>query len=104
GITRLGTLVRHSGKAHPADWPGSLSSAMFSSSTLTPGSPRNPSARDLVYCATSPLTTLTGRCRAAATRAVWSAAFCGEMYGSSPDADVVTASGGTCDGDTWLNA
>src|SRR5580704_14788639 len=31
-------------------------------------------------------------------------AFCGEMSGSSPDPDAVTASGGIWDCDTWSNA
>ena len=45
-----------------------------------------------------------GRCRAAATRATWMSAFCGEMSGSRPDADEVTASGGICATGTWSNA
>src|SRR5215472_15983449 len=76
---------------------------MLSSRTLTRGSPRNPSVRLRVYLPARLFTSDSGRCRAAATRASWSAAFCGEMYGSSPDPDVVTASGGTLDSGTPLN-
>jgi hypothetical protein len=34
----------------------------------------------------------------------WMAAFCGEMPGSSPDPEAVTASGGICETLTWSNA
>ena len=57
-----------------------------------------------MYLATSALTLETGRCRAAATRLTWMAAFCGEMPGSRPEPDAVTASGGICDTGTWSNA
>ena len=50
-----------------------------------------------MYLATSALTVETGRCLAAATRLTWMAAFCGEMPGSRPEPDAVTASGGICD-------
>src|SRR6516225_4718806 len=43
-------------------------------------------------------------CLAAATRFTWMAALAGEMSGSSPEADVVTASGGICEILTWSNA
>jgi len=42
--------------------------------------------------------------RAAATRSTWMAAFCGEMFGSRPDPDPVTASAGICEILTWSNA
>jgi len=77
---------------------------MFSRSTFTRGSPRKPIVLPWVWLATRLFTSDSGRCLATATRASWSAAFCGEMYGSSPEADVVTASGGTLDSLTWLNA
>src|SRR5689334_9006304 len=77
---------------------------MFSSSTFTVGSPRMPSVRPWVYFATSAFTVATGRCRAAATRLTWMAAFCGEMPGSRPEPEAVTASGGICDTGTWSNA
>ena len=73
---------------------------MFSSSTFTAGSPRKPSVRPCVYLATSSLTLETGRFLASATRLTWMAAFSGEMPGSRPEADAVTASGGICDTET----
>src|SRR5262249_8830666 len=91
-------------QSQPADFADSWSSAMFSSSTFTDGSPRMPSVRPWVYFDTSARTADTGRCRAAATRLTWMAAFCGEMPGSRPEADAVTASGGICDAGTWSNA
>ena len=57
-----------------------------------------------MYLATSALTSDTGRCLAAATRSTWMAAFAGEMSGSSPDPDPVTASAGICETGTWSNA
>src|SRR5215470_4497758 len=77
---------------------------MLSSRTLTPGSPRKPSWRPNVYLATSALTAPALMCLAAATRFTWIAAFCAEMYGSRPDADAVTASGGIADTGTWSKA
>src|SRR6266571_4595592 len=79
------------------DFADSWSSAMFSSSTFTAGSPRKPSVRPWVYLATSALTSDTGRFRASATRLTWMAAFCGEMPGSRPESDAVTASGSGLD-------
>src|SRR5664279_5391374 len=67
---------------------------MLSSSTLTPGSPKKLHERPSVFCLTSFCTVASGRCRTAATRADCSAAYAGEMSGSIPDAEVVTASTG----------
>ena len=53
--------------------------------------------RPWVNLLTSAWTSDTGRCLAAATRSTWMAAFAGEMSGSSPDPDEVTASGGICE-------
>ena len=43
-------------------------------------------------------------CLAAATRSTWMAAFCGEMSGSRPEPEAVTASAGICEILTWSNA
>src|SRR5215471_1542170 len=67
---------------------------MFSVSTFTRGWPRKPSVLPWTWLSTSALTCAGGRFRAAATRLTCRYAFCGEMYGSRPDPDVVTASGG----------
>src|SRR5579863_3643735 len=77
---------------------------MLRVTTSTRGSPRKPRLRPWVYLLTSDWTSEAGRCRAAATRATWMSAYCGEMSGSRPEPDVVTASGGTSDTGTWLNA
>ncbi len=71
------------------------SSARLSSSTLTFGSPRKPSWRPSVWSATSARTAATGSPRSRATRSTCSAAYAGEMYGSRPEPDAVTASAGT---------
>src|SRR5581483_20478 len=71
------------------------SSARFSRSTFTRGSPSTNSVRPSVYWSTSCCTCGAGSPRAAATRATWSAAFAGVMCGSSPLAEAVTASTGT---------
>ena len=74
--------------------PPSLSSARLSSSTFTPGSPKKPNDRPSVFCSISFCTVASGRCRTAATRRDCSAAYAGEMSGSIPEPDVVTASTG----------
>ena len=43
-------------------------------------------------------------CRAAATRFTWMAASAGEMPGSRPEPEAVTASAGICEIVTWSNA
>ena len=58
---------------------------MFSSRTLTRGSPRNPTVLPEVCFVTSERTVASGTFLADATRASWIAAYWGEMYGSSPD-------------------
>jgi hypothetical protein len=68
--------------------------------TLTVGSPRKPSTRPSVAPATRARTLSSGSPVTRATRATCSAAYSGEMCGSSPDADAVTASGGTSAGST----
>src|SRR5579862_692739 len=83
--------------------PGSSSRAMLRFSTSTLGSPRNPSVRPWVYLLTSACTVEAGRCRAAATRLTWMSAYCGEMSGSRPEPEAVTASGGTWAGETPSN-
>ena len=70
------------------------STAMLSSSTLTRGSPSVPNVRPSVCSATSRSTVASSRPLACATRATWSAAYAGEMCGSSPEPEAVTASGG----------
>ena len=57
-----------------------------------------------MYCVTSAWIAAGLTCLAAATRSTWMAAFCGEMSGSSPDPDAVTASAGICEILTWSNA
>src|SRR3954453_13750458 len=76
---------------------------MFTSRTFTRGSPRNPSARPWTCALTIACTCEADRCRAAATRFTCRSAFCGEMYGSRPEPDVVTASGGTWPRETPLS-
>ena len=48
--------------------------ARLSSSTFTPGSPKKPQERSIVYFEISCFTVSSGRCRTAATRAAWSCA------------------------------
>ena len=74
--------------------PPSWSRARLSSRTLTPGSPRKPRLRPSVLSWISFCTVASGRCRTAATRCDCSVAFAGEMSGSIPEAEVVTASTG----------
>src|SRR5262249_25662017 len=74
--------------------PASRSSARFSSSTLTPGSPKKPRLRPSVFRSISLWTVASGRWRTAATRRDWRRAYAGEMSGSIPEPDVVTASTG----------
>ena len=56
-----------------------LSKAMFSSSTLTLGSPRNPSCRPSMCCSTSLPTAAALALRSRATRLTCSWALAGEM-------------------------
>ncbi len=76
---------------------------MFRLSTSTRGSPRNPSVRPWVYCLTSAMIAAGLTCLAAAMRSTWMSAFCGEMSGSRPEPEVVTASGGIWEIFTWSN-
>src|SRR5262245_3884538 len=72
---------------------GNLESrAMFSSSTLTRGSPMNPNHGRSTNCATSCRTTAGSAPRARATRADWISALAGLIWGSRPLEDAVTAS------------
>ena len=50
------------------------------------------------YSVTRPAASASGRSRVAATRPTCRAAYSGEICGSSPEADTVTASGGTSAG------
>src|SRR5260370_10428916 len=69
GISRPGRRGELShARPQPPDLADNWSSAMFSSSTLTVGSPRKPSCRPWVYVATSASTSPTGSCSAPATR------------------------------------
>src|ERR1019366_1720268 len=80
---------------HRHQWPPVIRSrARLSCSTFTPGSPENPSPRPCVYRATSDITRASGSLRTAAMRWAWMSALAGEMSGSIPDADVLTASTG----------
>ena len=74
----------------------SSSRAMLSSSTFTPGSPRN-SERPAGRCSrrSARATRSSGIPRTAATRFAWIRAFASEICGSTPEAEVVTASTGT---------
>ena len=73
----------------------SSSSAMLSSSTFTPGSPRTPSAPPVVLLVDELEHPSSGSPRTAATRLAWIRAFASEISGSTPEAEVVTASTGT---------
>src|SRR5579875_3384588 len=68
------------------------SSARLSASTLTCGSPRNPSVRPCTCCATIALTAATLIPRALATRGACQYAPSGEISGSMPLALEVTRS------------
>ena len=59
--------------------------------------------RPWVYCLTSAVITAGLTCRAAATRSTWMAAFCGEISGSRPEPEAVTASAGIWEIRTWSN-
>ena len=63
-------------------------------STFTRGSPKTPARRPLMWLCTSARTASSLRPRALATVGTCISAFVGEISGSSPDADVVTASAG----------
>src|SRR5262249_11369678 len=71
------------------------SSARFSSSTLTRGSPRNPSCRPSTCDSTRRRISASAAPRSRATRGTWNSAAAGLTCGSSPDADDVTRSIGT---------
>ena len=72
------------------------SSARLSSSTLTRGSPRKPSERPSCVVVDERAAPGRGRVpRASATRGACSRAFAGEMCGSRPEPEAVTASTGT---------
>jgi len=75
--------------------PYIASSARFSRSTLTRGSPMRPSARPLTCAATIARTFSSGNPRALATAGTSAKAVAGEISGSSPEAEVVTRSIGT---------
>ena len=68
---------------------------MFNSSTLTRGSPKTPNRHPSVCASIIERTTATGSPFVRATRGACAYAFAGEMCGSSPEADDVTASAGT---------
>ena len=70
------------------------SSARLSARTFTRGSPMNPSVRSCVFSSTSSSTRSSSSPRDRATRGAWSLALAGEMSGSSPEPDAVTASTG----------
>ena len=75
----------------------SRSRARFSSSTLTEPAPPSPNSGLLVWSSTSSSTRARESPRRSATRCDWMRALASEMSGSTPEAEVVTASGGT-----WL--
>src|SRR5665811_2412971 len=86
---------------HPSDAAqSSTASAALSSRTLTRGSPRKPRSRPLTWSSTSCRTASGSRPRARATRSTCSRAYSGEMSGSRPEPEAVTASAGTADGST----
>src|SRR5271155_2342341 len=62
---------------------------------FTLGSPINPRNGASIAALTNARTRSSGSPRALATEATWPKAVCGETWGSSPEADVVTASAGT---------
>src|SRR5580692_8956791 len=70
------------------------SRSRFSWSTFTPGSPEKPRPRPDVYLETRPSTTESGRRRTAATRWACIQALACEISGSSPEAELLTASTG----------
>ena len=70
------------------------SKAMLSRSTLTRGSPITPRTRPSIAASTRARTLSSGTPRALATAATCASAFSGEICGSSPEAEVVTASAG----------
>ena len=65
-----------------------LSNAMFSSSTLTLGSPKMPRSRPVTWLCTSAATCDSGSERALATRGTCAMAASTEMSGSRPENDV----------------
>src|ERR1700730_7265280 len=73
---------------------------MLRSSTLTVGSPSTPSGLPLVYLSTIACTCCSDSRFTLATLATCRLAYAGLMFGSSPDADAVTASAGILDGST----
>jgi hypothetical protein len=66
----------------------------FRDSTFTRGSPRKPIWRPSVACATAFMRISSDTPRALATRATWSMADSGVMWGSRPLADASTRSAG----------
>jgi hypothetical protein len=87
--------ARPAGPETPALARDRPSSARFSRSTFTRGSPRTPNWRGCVCAATRPCTAADVSPRAFATREIWSAAFAGLMSGSRPLPERVTASAGS---------
>ena len=80
---------------------GGVATARLSSSTLTPGSPRKPSPRPSVFSSISRSTAPSDEAVGLRRRArAWSSAYAGEMCGSSPEPEAVTASAGTSDSST----
>src|SRR5208337_1897193 len=77
------------------DYDFSPSSAKFSRKMLTRGSPISPKAGRSIAPSTSARTRSSGSPRALATEATCASAVDGDTSGSSPEADVVTASAGT---------
>ena len=63
--------------------------------TFTPGSPSTPRKRPSVLAPISCSTRASGMPRVRAMRLAWMRAFACEMCGSTPEAEVVTASTGT---------
>src|SRR6266536_607913 len=102
GAARHLLAVHHRSSSRPSDQvteaadQRSRSSARFSASTLTRGSPKMPSVRPWVCWSTSRATAAGSSPRALATRLTWKSAAAGEMSGSSPDPEAVTSSDGTC--------
>ncbi|KEF18005.1 hypothetical protein DF18_25355 [Streptomyces rimosus] len=70
---------------------------MFSFRTLTLGSPMKPRTRPSVVSSTRRSTFARSRWFSLATRLTWSFAYAGEMSGSRPEPEEVTASAGTWD-------
>src|SRR5262249_6098937 len=90
GVLRLSCLRRGCGHRVERE-----SRARLSSRTFTPGSPSTPSDRPSVWSSISFWTCARGRWRTAAMRCAWIAALAGEICGSMPEAELVTASTGT---------